>query len=132
MKLLIAAVLIALAYGVELVVLVLELFTQGPLAMSFASFPLFFAGAVLTFAGASGPADARLKSHLDVCLVLTGVGVTLQAFTMSVYFDVAALGDDQVAGVFDVALPLGAAVAGLAAIVVLARGLVLRVLGRRP
>jgi hypothetical protein len=131
MKLLIAAILIALAYAVELLVLILELVSQGPAALSFASFPLFFAGAVMTFAGASGRADARLKSHLDVCLVLTGIGVTLQAFTMSVYFDVAALADDRVAGVFDVLLPVGAAAAGLAAIIVLARGLVWRVLDLR-
>lgn len=125
MKLLTAALLIALAYLVELAALAFALFGAGPMVFSVLSFPLFFAGAMLTFAGAAGPVETRFKAHLDACLVLTGIGVTVQAFAVSVYFDVAAL-----AAPASVLLPVAAALAGLSAMAVLARGVVLRLLQR--
>ncbi|MGJ3232222.1 MAG: hypothetical protein ACFE0P_10530 [Oceanicaulis sp.] len=121
MKLVLAAGFIALAYLVELVALAAGLAgITGP-GWSALSFLLLFAGAMLTFARARGEREERLKAHLDVSLVLTGIGVTIYAFALSVFFDVAGL-----APAAAVALPVLAALSGIAAMGALARGLWLR------
>jgi hypothetical protein len=118
----IAGILIALAYLLELI-----RFASGlgglsvPAPVGALSFCLFFTGAALTFSKAVTPEDEALKSALDKCIILSGIGLTMQALAVSLFFDVA-----TAAPVASGAVSVAVIIAGLWAIAVLAKGLFIR------